>query len=63
MCDQLRHDYLGCTGHPSIKTCPARTAERGIAITILKQHTSTGKHINIWCFYAGMAGTTEIVMP
>ena len=20
MCDQLRHDYLGCTGHPSIKT-------------------------------------------
>jgi arylsulfatase A-like enzyme len=20
MCDQLRHDYLGCTGHPSLKT-------------------------------------------
>ena len=20
MCDQLRHDYLGCTGHPSIRT-------------------------------------------
>ena len=20
MCDQLRYDYLGCTGHPSIKT-------------------------------------------
>jgi arylsulfatase A-like enzyme len=20
MCDQLRHDYLGCTGHPTLKT-------------------------------------------
>ncbi len=20
MCDQLRYDYLGCTGHPSIRT-------------------------------------------
>ncbi len=20
MCDQLRYDYLGCTGHPSIQT-------------------------------------------
>jgi len=20
MCDQLRHDYLGCTGHPGIRT-------------------------------------------
>ena len=20
MCDQLRFDYLGCTGHPTIKT-------------------------------------------
>ena len=20
MCDQLRYDYLGCTGHPTLKT-------------------------------------------
>jgi arylsulfatase A-like enzyme len=20
MCDQLRYDYLGCNGHPTIKT-------------------------------------------
>jgi len=20
MCDQLRFDYLGCTGHPTLKT-------------------------------------------
>ncbi|MBA2401746.1 MAG: sulfatase-like hydrolase/transferase, partial [Bradyrhizobium sp.] len=20
MCDQLRHDYLGCTGHPTLTT-------------------------------------------
>jgi len=20
MCDQLRHDYLGCTGHPTLKS-------------------------------------------
>jgi arylsulfatase A-like enzyme len=20
MCDQLRHDYLGCAGHPTLKT-------------------------------------------
>lgn len=31
MCDQLRHDYLGCSGHPSIKT-PAidQLAARGV---------------------------------
>ncbi|MEP0942421.1 MAG: sulfatase-like hydrolase/transferase [Rhizobiaceae bacterium] len=31
MCDQLRHDYLGCTGHPTIKTPNIdRLAARGV---------------------------------
>jgi arylsulfatase A-like enzyme len=31
MCDQLRFDYLGCTGHPSIKTPHIdKLAERGV---------------------------------
>ncbi|MHC8509043.1 MAG: sulfatase-like hydrolase/transferase [Rhodospirillales bacterium] len=34
MCDQLRHDYLGCAGHPHIKT-PAidRLAAEGVRFT------------------------------
>ena len=31
MCDQLRYDYLGCYGHPSIKTPNIdRLAQRGV---------------------------------
>ena len=31
MCDQLRYDYLGCTGHPTIKTPNIdRLAQRGV---------------------------------
>ena len=31
MCDQLRHDYLGCTGHPTLKTPNIDAmAERGV---------------------------------
>jgi len=31
MCDQLRYDYLGCTGHPSIRTPNIdRLAQRGV---------------------------------
>lgn len=34
MCDQLRHDYLGCTGHPTIKTPNIDAlAERGVLFT------------------------------
>lgn len=34
MCDQLRFDYLGCAGHPSIKTPNIdRLAERGVRFT------------------------------
>ena len=31
MCDQLRYDYLGCTGHPAIRTPHIdRLAARGV---------------------------------
>ena len=31
MCDQLRYDYLGCTGHPTLKTPNIDAlAERGV---------------------------------
>ena len=31
MCDQLRYDYLGCSGHPSIRTPNIdRLAARGV---------------------------------
>ena len=31
MCDQLRHDYLGCYGHPTLKTPNIdRLAARGL---------------------------------
>ena len=34
MCDQLRHDYLGCTGHPTIKTPNIDAlAARGVTFT------------------------------
>ena len=34
MCDQLRHDYLGCTGHPTLKTPNIDAmAARGVRFT------------------------------
>jgi arylsulfatase A-like enzyme len=34
MCDQLRHDYLGCTGHPTLKTPNIDAlAKRGVRFT------------------------------
>ena len=27
MCDQLRFDYLGCAGHPSLRTAEANGGE------------------------------------
>ena len=31
ICDQLRYDYLGCTGHPSIRTPNIdKLAKRGV---------------------------------
>jgi arylsulfatase A-like enzyme len=34
MCDQLRFDYLGCTGHPTLKTPNIDAmAKRGVRFT------------------------------
>ena len=34
MCDQLRYDYLGCTGHPTLKTPNIDAmARRGVLFT------------------------------
>ena len=53
MCDQLRADYLGCTGHPTIKTPNIdRLAEKGVVFSnAFVQAPVCGS--SRMCFYTG----------
>jgi arylsulfatase A-like enzyme len=53
MCDQLRHDYLGCTGHPTLKTSNIDAmARRGVRFSqAYVQSPICGP--SRMCFYTG----------